>query len=221
MEKFDSIIFDLDGTLWNTMDSALQCLKTVKNRHSDILHELSEEEAQKAMGLPFEGVTKVYYGYLEKEKAEKYTKEVCMLNIENLKEHGGILYPGVYDTIKQLSKKFRLYIVSNCLEGYIEAFLRNHHLEDCFLDYENNGRTGLSKGENIKLVMQRNNLKNSVYVGDTIGDKKAADFAGISFAYAAYGFGDVVEYDYKLDNISDLLIILQEKENGDDFLAER
>ena len=139
MEKFDSIIFDLDGTLWNTMDSALQCLKTVKNRHSDILHELSEEEAQKAMGLPFEGVTKVYYGYLEKEKAEKYTKEVCMLNIENLKEHGGILYPGVYDTIKQLSKKFRLYIVSNCLEGYIEAFLSNHHLEDCFFYYENNG----------------------------------------------------------------------------------
>lgn len=47
MEKFDSIIFDLDGTLWNTIDSALQCLKTVKNKHSDILHELSEEDVQK------------------------------------------------------------------------------------------------------------------------------------------------------------------------------
>lgn len=205
MKKLDSIIFDLDGTLWSTIDSALQCLKVVKSRHDDILYDLSEKEVRKAMGLPFDEGMNVYYGYLEKEKAMQYAKEAFALNTENLKKHGGTLYPNVYDTMKQLSKNFRLCIVSNCLEGYIEAFLKNHHLQEYFCDYESHGKTGLSKAENIQLVMQRNNFKNPIYVGDTIGDKNAADAAGIPFAYASYGFGEVSEYDYKLDDIADLL----------------
>ena len=149
MNKFDSIIFDLDGTLWSTIESAVQCLAVLRNKHQDILHELSEVEVKKAMGLPFDECEQVYYGYLGKEKAEKYAKEAIILNVENLQEQGGTLYPKVYDTIKQLAKNFKLCIVSNCLEGYIETFLNNHHLEDYFCDYESHGRTGLSKGENI------------------------------------------------------------------------
>ena len=205
MKKFDSIIFDLDGTLWSTVDSAVRCLSVIKSKHQDILQDLSSEDVRKAMGLPFEEGAKVYYGYLEKEKMMQYAKEAFVLNTENLQKHGGTLYPNVYETMKQLSKNFRLCIVSNCLEGYIEAFLKNHHLEEYFCDYESHGKTGLSKDKNIQLVMQRNNLKNSIYVGDTIGDKNAADEAGIPFAYASYGFGEVLEYDYKLEDIADLL----------------
>lgn len=222
MKKFDGIIFDLDGTLWSTIDSALQCLAVVKSRHNDILYELSAVEVRKAMGLPFDEGAKIYYGYLGKEKAEKYAKEAFTLNVENLQKYGGTLYPRVYYTVKRLSKNLKLCIVSNCLEGYIEAFLKNHHLEDYFCDYESHGRTGLSKGENIKLVMERNHLKNAIYVGDTIGDKTAADYAEIPFAYASYGFGEVEEYDYKLENdIADLLTIVQNKEKGGDKFAER
>ena len=39
-------------------------------------------------------------------------------------------------------------------------------------------RCGLTKNETI-------------YVGDTAGDKEAAQFAGIKFLYAAYGFGNL------------------------------
>ena len=179
MKEIDSIIFDLDGTLWSTIESAEKCLAVIKSKHEDILQDLSSEDVRKAMGLPFREGAKVYYGYLEEKKAMQYAQEAFMLNIENLKKHGGNLYPKVYDMIKELSKKFKLCIVSNCLEGYIEVFLINHHLEEYFCDYESHGKTGLSKGENIKLVMQRNALKNPIYVGDTIGDKTAADFAEI------------------------------------------
>lgn len=221
MEKLDSIIFDLDGTLWSTIESAEQCLAMVKSKHQDILKDLSLEDVKKAMGLPFREGAKVYYGYLEEEKAIQYAQEAFLLNIENLKRHGGNLYPKVYDTIEQLSKKFKLCVVSNCLEGYIEAFLDNHNLKNYFSDYESHGKTGLSKGENIKLVMQRNHLKNSIYVGDTMGDKTAADFAGIPFAYASYGFGEVTEYDYKLNTIQDLLTIVYNKQKGGDYSAEK
>lgn len=220
MKEIDSIIFDLDGTLWSTIESAEKCLAVIKSKHEDILQDLSSEDVRKAMGLPFREGAKVYYGYLEEKKAMQYAQEAFMLNIENLKKQGGNLYPKVYDMIKELSKKFKLCIVSNCLEGYIEAFLNNHHLEEYFCDYESHGKTGLSKGENIKLVMQRNALKNPIYVGDTIGDKTAADFAGIPFVYAAYGFGEVAEYDAKLNDIGDLLSIVYQKKRDDYYFAK-
>ena len=56
--------------------------------------------------------------------------------------------------------------------------------------------------------MERNNIKSAVYVGDTIHDKEAADYAEIPFVFASYGFGNVTEYDYKLSNFSDLKDIL-------------
>ena len=69
--------------------------------------------------------------------------------------------------------------------------------------------------------MERNHIKNAIYVGDTMSDKTAADFAGIPFCFASYGFGEVEEYDYKLDDIVDLLEIAYGKEKGGDYSAER
>ena len=218
MEKFDSIIFDLDGTLWNTLDTCVKTLADFKNAHEDIIYDITAEIIQGQMGLPFEENAKKYYGYLGMEKALQYAKEAFEKNAENLAKYGGTLYPNMQYTMKKLSENFKLCIVSNCMEDYLDAFLNTCGIRECFCDYESQGRTGLSKGENIKLVMQRNNLENAIYVGDTIGDKKAADEAGIPFAYASYGFGEVEEYDYKLNKIDDLLEIVQQKsKEGDDY----
>lgn len=208
MEKFDGIIFDLDGTLWDTIDSCVKTLSEVKNKYSDILYDISAEEIKNTMGLPFDEIVKIYYGYLDKEKAEKYTKEAFNRNVDNLLKNGGTLYPKLQETIKELSKYFKLCIVSNCIEGYIESFLNTSMLNDYFCDYESHGKTKLTKGENIKLVIERNHLKNAIYVGDTQGDKSAATYAGIPFMYASYGFGNVIEYDYKLNEISEILKVL-------------
>lgn len=207
MEKIDSIIFDLDGTLWSTIDCSVKTLKEVKDKYNEIIFDISAEEVKSSMGLPFDEIVKKYYGYLEKEKAIIYAKEAFETNIRNLLKNGGTLYSKMQDTIKLLSKKYKLFIVSNCIEGYIESFLKTSKLENYFTDYESNGRTKLSKGENIKLVIERNNLKNAVYVGDTISDKLAADYAKTPFIYASYGFGEVKEYDYKLENIEDIIKI--------------
>ena len=77
-------------------------------------------------------------------------------------------------------------------------------LDKYFTDYECPGRTGLSKGENNKLIIERNNLKNPVYVGDTEGDAESAKAAGIPFVFAKYGFGNVKEYQYAINKFEDL-----------------
>src|SRR5690606_15011938 len=105
-------------------------------------------------------------------------KQFSKVECELLSHRGGQLYNGVQAVLSELEKKYKLYIVSNCQAGYIESFYAYHNeLNRYFLDYENPGRTGLSKGENIKLIMERNNLHNSIYIGDTEGDHQAAKLA--------------------------------------------
>ena len=205
MEKIDAIIFDLDGTLWNTVDSCLKATSLVKEEHKDITRDVTREQIESAMGKTSDEIINIYYGYLPREKGEEYANEAFSKNVENLLKEGGRLYPNTRETIMKLSKKYKLFIVSNCVKGYIESFLNTSGLKDYFDDYESYGNTLLSKGENIKLVIERNNLKNPIYVGDTSGDMEASYYAGIPFVYAAYGFGDVDSFDYKIDNISELL----------------
>ena len=204
-KEIDAIIFDLDGTLWSAVDSCLKATSLVKKEHSDITRDVTKEQVESAMGKTSEEIINIYYGYLPREKGEEYANEAFNKNVDNLLKEGGILYPNTRETIIKLSKKYKLFIVSNCVKGYIESFLNTSGLKDYFSDYESYGRTLLSKGKNIKLVIERNNLKNPIYVGDTKGDMEASKIAGIPFVYASYGFGKVDKYGYKIADISELL----------------
>jgi len=114
------------------------------------------------------------------------------------------LYPELEKILTNLSEKYFLYIVSNCQDGYVQAFLQYHLMEGYFKDFEMSGRTGRRKGENIKLIIDRNQLSEALYVGDTNGDSEAAAEAGIPFVYAGYGFGEVKNAKYSISQISEL-----------------
>ena len=114
------------------------------------------------------------------------------------------------ESLKILSLDYNLYIVSNCQDGYVEAFLHAHQLKSYFKDYEMSGRTGLDKGHNIKLIMKRNVIEQAFYVGDTEGDEEASRFAGIPFIYASYGFGKAKNPDMIIHSIKELPKVLLE-----------
>ena len=204
-KEIDAIIFDLDGTLWNTVDSCLKATSFVKEEHSDITRDVTKEQIESAMGKTSDEIVNIYYGYLPREKGEEYANETFNKSVDNLLKEGGTLYPNTRNTIIKISKKYKLYIVSNCVKGYIESFLNTSGLKDYFSDYESYGNTLLSKGDNIKLVIECNNLKKPIYVGDAKGDMEASNYASIPFVYAAYGFGKVDGFDYKINDISELL----------------
>ena len=133
-------------------------------------------------------------------------EEVKVLNL-----YGGKLYDNISETLKDLHKEYKLMIVSNCQEGYIEAFLNYHKLNDCFDDIECNGKTGLDKAGNIKLIIERNQIKRAIYVGDTIIDYESAKDNNIPFIRTTYGFGKFY-CKYKIDNFKDIKKIIKEIE---------
>jgi phosphoglycolate phosphatase len=201
----DSIIFDLDGTIWDPIDTVLHAWNSRIKKYSEIKEELTRTDFEGTMGLQMHEISKKLFPYLSEDVRMKVITECCDTEQGYLKKQGGNLFRNVEEVLQQLSQKYKLYIVSNCQDGYIEAFYEFHNLSDYFLDFENPGRTGRSKGENINLIIERNNLSNPIYVGDTEGDLSAARYAGIPFIYAKYGFGQVSEYDVVIERFDELV----------------
>lgn len=201
----DSIIFDLDGTMWDSTKAAAVIWKEVAKRNPNITDEINAERLKALYGLPLEDIAKGLFQSVP-EKVALETMEVCVVEQNPyLTKHGGILLGKIEETLRELYKKYKLFIVSNCKSGYIEAFLEAHNLGTYFTDFECPGRTGLLKADNIRFVMDRNHLISSIYVGDTNGDGIAAHEAGIPFVYARYGFGEATCYEYVIDSFEELL----------------
>lgn len=206
--KIDSIIFDLDGTLWNSTNSVISSWNKTLDKYKEVKNKLTHDDMKKVMGLVISDIAEIFFPYIEETKRLEIINDCCKDECLYLEKHGAILYDKLEETLKELSNKYNLFIVSNCQCGYIESFFKFHKLNKYFIDYENSGRTGLTKGENIKLIIRRNKLNNPVYVGDTEWDLEAAKFANIPFIYASYGFGHVKEYDYVIDSFDELLSLI-------------
>jgi len=205
--KIDSIIFDLDGTLWDPTDVVLKAWCMITEREKDVKKAVTREDMEGAMGLQLKEIGEKFFPYLEENRRMDLMEACCIEEQELLRNEGGMLFPKLESVLDTLSEKYALYIVSNCYSGYIETFLEYHKVSHYFKDIECAGNTGLSKGENIKRIIERNDLKQPIYVGDTQGDCDGAKLAGIPFVYAAYGFGEVDSYDRKIDSIEELVAI--------------
>ncbi len=207
---FDSIIFDLDGTLWDsTNEVALAFNKVLQENHPEVKDEVTVHRLKELFGLPLDMIGIKLFQSVSKEQAVSIIEECCDYECEYLAEHGATLYEGLEDMLILLSKQYKLFIVSNCQEGYIQCFFHAYpQLEQYFTDYEYPGRSGKLKADNIRLVVERNDLKNPIYVGDTLGDANAANEANVPFIFARYGFGDVQEYYGVMDSLEELKNIL-------------
>lgn len=216
----DSVIFDLDGTLWDATGVTAETWVRVMERHPGVVcaEKLDRAAVKKYMGLTNEELAKIFFPTLKYEEAFRLMMESCELENLWLPHRGGILYPKTSETLTELKKHgLRLFIVSNCQDGYIESFLTAHKMYAVFEDWESSGRSGKSKAENITDVAQRNFLSSPVYVGDTVSDSVGARCAGVPFIYAKYGFGEengrgrTDDFDDAIESISDLPELLREK----------
>lgn len=185
------IIFDMDGTLWDSAGNVAKSWNTAIEKSGITKKVLRTEDIQSVMGKTMDVIADIFFPDLEKEARLQLLEECCHAENEYLREHGGILYAGVEETLKKLREKYHLYIVSNCQKGYIEAFLDFYQLWDYIEDIECYGNNLLQKADNIRLILERNKLDQAVYVGDIQGDYDASCKAGINFIHAAYGFGTI------------------------------
>ena len=210
-QHIKNFILDVDGTLWNTTEVVANAWNRAIIADGNSSVRVDAEILKTQFGKPMDVIAANLFTDVTPEIRENLLEECCKEEQAALKESTeNLRYPLVRETMKKLWENgSNLYIVSNCQSGYIELVLEKNELAEFIEDYECFGNTKKSKAENIDFICKRNHLKKeeTVYVGDTNGDRAAAKEAGISFIYAAYGFDKVENAAYRIETFSDLIHI--------------
>ena len=185
--KNDAIIFDIDGTLWNASSLSAKGW----NKGLEILgmpERVTAKGIESVAGNPYKKcIETLLPGLLEKKPL---LLEILNKQEEKMvKSKGGIFYDGVLDGIQQLAQDFSIFIISNCQEGYLNFFLKFSNLEKYLQGFDCNGMSQAPKDQMITNMKNKYSLRNPVYVGDTAGDEKSSEIAGVEFIHASYGFG--------------------------------
>ena len=203
----DGIIFDVDGTLWDSTDIVARSWN-VALEECGFKIKVTAERLKGLFGLPMYDIMKDIIPEATLEEF-KHFEQVCNAYEEDfLRQESGILYPSISETIIALSEKYPLFIVSNCQSGYIELVMMHLGIEKYIKDHVCPGDSGLLKADNIRLISKRHGLKAPVYVGDTHMDADACRDADVPIIFAAYGFGQVREPAAVIESPGELLELL-------------
>ena len=204
--KFESLIFDIDGTLWDSRALVAEGYN-IQLRAEGLGHLcVTAEDLKPLFGKVMTEIADVILATIP--ESERYELMDRCMATENQYLHDDpchIGYPGIRETVAKLAEKYRLFIVSNSQCGYPELCISKLGLTDYITGHLCFGDTGESKGVTIRRLMEKYDIRTAAYVGDTQGDYEATVQAEIPFIFAAYGFGQPECWDTKIDKFEDLL----------------
>lgn len=209
----ESIIFDIDGTLWDSRALVAEGYNIQLHREGLDRLCVTAEDLLPLFGKVMTEIADVIFQELPPR--ERYPLMDRCMDTENKYLHENpcnIGYPGIRETMEQLAKDHRLFIVSNSQCGYPELCISKLGLTPYISGHLCFGDTGTEKGETIRRLMKEHSITSAVYIGDTQGDLDAAWKAGIPFVLAAYGFGSPECYDAKIETPEQLLQLFRKEE---------
>ena len=187
--NYDALIFDLDGTLWDTCESCAMAWNRVLIRNRFPFRKITADDVRAVTGMPHQDCIDAVFSELPIQQRRIICEQTMTEDNRVISQRGGKLYDGVENGIMALANRYKLAIVSNCQTGYIETFLAWHGLEQLFTDFECWGNTGQAKSNNLAGLIARNEFSKPVFIGDTASDQEAALNCQIPFIQVLYGFG--------------------------------
>lgn len=207
--KFESLIFDIDGTLWDSRVLVAEGYNLQLRAEGKEQYCVTAQELRPLFGKVMTEIADCLFPDLPQQ--ERYALMDRCMKTENRYLHANpcrIGYPQVPETLRELSKTHRLFIVSNSQRGYPELCMEKLGIGPYIRGHLCFGDTGTSKGKTIRALMEQYGIQSCAYVGDTQGDLEATEEAGIPFLWAAYGFGNPARWDGKIQNFQELLTLL-------------
>lgn len=203
---YESLIFDIDGTLWDSRELVAEGYN-LQLRKEGLAHLCVDAERLRSLfGKIMTDIADELFPHIP--APDRYDLMERCMETENayLQENPcRIGYPRVREVLEELSKRHRLFIVSNAQKGYPELCMEKLGLTPYIQAHLCFGDTGTSKGQTILTLMKQHKITSCAYIGDTQGDYEATVEAKVPFLWASYGFGTPSGYAEKLTSIEDLL----------------
>ena len=203
--RYESLIFDIDGTLWDSRALVAEGYNIQLEKEGLSHLAVNAELFRPLFGKVMTEIADTIFPSIP--APERYALMERCMDTENKYLQANpcrIGYPGVRETMAALSKTHRLFIVSNSQKGYPELCIEKLGLAPFIQGHLCFGDTGTSKGKTIRALMEKYRITDCAYIGDTQGDYEATVEAGVPFIWAAYGFGTPDGYDHKIDSFADL-----------------
>ena len=183
----DGIIFDIDGTLWDSTEVIAARWNQLFAGEPDLCGlRITGDDLKKLFGKLLKEIGEILFQGCSPARQEELLEKCYRAEEEVLRSHPPAPYEGVPETIQTLARRFPLFIVSNCQGGYIELFLEATGLGPFFSGHLCPGDTGLPKADNTAL------------------DERSAKAAGTAFIFASYGFGRAEHPDHVILSPRDL-----------------
>jgi phosphoglycolate phosphatase len=202
----ESIIFDIDGTLWDSRALVAEGYNSQLRQEGYDHLCVTPEDLKPLFGKTMTEIADILFASLPVPLRYELL-ERCM-EAENNHLHtspcDNLAYPGIREAMEQLGKEYRLFIVSNSQQGYPEVCMDKMGIGHLIQGHLCFGDTGTEKGLTILELMRRHNITDAVYIGDTQGDYEATVVAGVPFVWAAYGFGTPAGFAARADHASAL-----------------
>lgn len=202
LQKPDAMIFDMDGTLFQTETLLLPAYHaTFDQLRQEGIYQGDtppDELMLGCLGMLLEQIWETVLPDASPELRKRADELFIHYEVEYLNKGFGQLYPGVEKTLKQLKEEgIRLFVASNGLEDYVRGVAKIKGIAPLFEElYSAGEHRTRTKVDLVAILLKRHNVHSAWMVGDRSSDVEAGLSNGLTVVGCEYaGFGGSSELD--------------------------